>query len=126
MYKSNPYARVKENAINTATPEELTLMLYDGALKFANKAIISLEKSDYMEVSNFINRTKNIIRELQVTLNMSYEISNQLYDSYDYILFRLTEANIKKSPEMLNEAIDYIRMFRDTWKQVIKIARTKK
>lgn len=126
MYKSNPYARVKENAINTATPEELTLMLYDGALKFANKAMISLEKSDYMEVSNFINRTKNIIRELQVTLNMSYEISNQLYDSYDYILTRLTEANIKKSPEMLNEAIDYIRMFRDTWKQVIKIARTKK
>ena len=126
MYKANPYAKIKENAINTATPEELTLMLYDGALKFANKAMISLEKSDYMEVSNYINRTKNIIRELQMTLNMKYEISNQLKEAYEYIIFRLTEANIKKDADMLNEAIEHIRLFRDTWKQVIKISRTEK
>lgn len=126
MYKANPYAKIKENAINTATPEELTLMLYDGALKFANKAMISLEKSEYMEVSNFINRTKNIIRELQMTLNMDYEISTQLRDVYEYIIFRLTEANIKKDSEMLNEATDHIRSLRDTWKQVIKISRAGK
>lgn len=126
MYKPNPYAKIKENAINTATPEELTLMLYDGALKFANKAVIAIEKKNYTEANNFIQRTKDIIRELQLTLNMKYEISNQLRDAYEYMHYRLTQANIKKDLDMLNEVIEHIRLFRDTWKEAIKIARVGK
>lgn len=126
MYRANPYAKVKENVINTATPEELTLMLYDGALKFANKALIAIEKNNFAEANMNIQRTKDIIRELQLTLDMKYEISSQLYECYDYIHYRLTEANIKKDVEMLNEAIDHIRTFRDTWRETIKRARASK
>lgn len=126
MYQNNPYAKVKENAINTATPEELTLMLYNGAVKFANQAIMAIEKKDYQGANKFIQRTKDIIREFQVTLNMDYEISKQLYDSYEYIYIRLTDANMKKDIEIMKEVIDYLKLFRDTWKEAMRIARSSK
>ena len=123
MYKNNPYAKIKENAINTSTPEELTLMLYDGAVRFANQAIIEIEKKDYMGANNAIQKTKNIIREFQLTLNMKYDISNELYAAYDYMHRRLTEANMKKDIEILNEILEYLKLFRDTWKEAMRIAR---
>lgn len=126
MYKNNPYAKIKENSINTATPEELTLMLYNGAVKFTNQALIALEKNDYSSANKFIQKTKDIVREFQLTLNMDYDISHQLYASYDYMYRRLTEANIKKDAEILNEVLEYLRLFRDTWKETIKIARMSK
>lgn len=126
MQKQNPYAKIKENAINTATPEELTLMLYDGALKFVNRAVISIEKGNYMEANTSIQKTKDIVRELQTSLDMKYQISNELHDSYEYMHYRLTQANMKKDIEILNEMISHIRLFRDTWKEAIKIARASK
>ena len=123
MYRQNPYTKIKENAINTATPEDLTLMLYDGALKFANRAAIAIEKKNYTDANIYNQKTKDIIRELQITLNMDYEISTQLYEAYEYMHYRLTQANIKKDLEILNEVIDHIRLFRDTWKEAMKIAR---
>lgn len=123
MNAKNPYLKIKENAINTATPEELTLMLYDGALKFANKSVIAIEKKDYTQANLYIQRTKDIIRELQLTLDMKYEISQQLMEVYAYLHSRLTQANIKKDIQILNECIEHIRLFRDTWKETIKIAR---
>lgn len=126
MYKNNPYAKIKENSINTATPEDLTLMLYNGAVKFTNQAIISLEKKDYSATNISIQKTKDIIREFQLTLNMDYDISHELYAAYDYMHRRLTEANIKKDMDILNEVLEYLRSFRDTWKETMKIARASK
>ncbi len=126
MYKNNPYAKIKENAINTSTPEELTLMLYDGAVRFANQAIIAIEKKNYEGANNAIQKTKNIIREFQLTLNMKYDISHELYSAYDYMHRRLTEANMKKDIEILNEILEYLKLFRDTWKEAMKIARASK
>ena len=125
MY-NNPYAKIKENAVNTATPEELTLMLYNGAVKFANQAIIAIEKKDYYSANKAIQKTKDIIREFQLTLNMDYDISHQLYASYDYMHRRLTEANMKKDIEIMNEILEYLRLFRDTWKEAMKLARASK
>ncbi len=126
MYKNNPYAKIKENSINTATPEELTLMLYNGAVKFANQAIIGIEKKDYVAANKSIQKTRDIVRELQLTLNMDYDISHELYAVYDYILRRLTDANLKKDLDILNEVLEHLRLFRDTWKEAIKIARSGK
>lgn len=123
---NNPYAKIKENSINTATPEELTLMLYNGGVKFLNQAVIALEKKDYEMTNNSIQRAKNIIREFQLTLNMDYDISHELYEAYGYMHRRLTEANIKKDIEILNEVLEYLRSFRDTWKEAMKRARVSK
>lgn len=125
MY-NNPYAKIKENSINTATPEELTLMLYNGAIKFLNQAAIAIEKKDYMQANTFIQKTKDIIREFQITLDMKYEISEELNTAYDYMHRRLTDANMKKDLEILNEVLEYLRLFRDTWKEAMKIARASK
>ncbi len=123
MAINNPYAKYKSNAINTATPEELTLMLYDGALKFCNQAMVALEKNDYAKTNKLIQRVEDIIREFQLTLKMEYEISHQLNDLYNYIYSCLVKANINKSMETLVEATDLIRDMRDTWKEAMKLAK---
>lgn len=123
---NNPYAKYKSNSISTATPEELTLMLYNGAIKFCNQAAVALEKKDYMKSNTLIQRVQDIIREFQITLKPEYEISAQLNDMYDYIMRTLVTANIRKDDKKLQEATDLIRNMRDTWKEAMKIARAEK
>lgn len=126
MAINNPYAKYKSNAINTASKEELTLMLYNGALKFANQASIAIEKKDYMKANELIQRVKAIIRELQISLNKDYEIAQQLDLMYDYIFRLLTKANVRKDINVLDEATGLIRELRDTWKEAMKLARAGK
>jgi len=121
--KPNPYEKYKNNAIFTASGEELTLMLYDGALKFCNQALTALEGKDYERTNELIIKVQSIVQELQLTLDMQYEISHQLNSLYDYIYRRLLDANSKKDSAILIEARDYIRNFRDTWRDAIKLAR---
>ena len=121
----NPYDKYRNNAIFTATPEDLTLMLYEGALKFCNQALVALENKDIAKTNELIVKVQNIVREFQITLDMKYEISEQLNTMYDYLYQRLVEANIKKDAEILTEVRDHLRGFRDTWKEAIKLARQK-
>ncbi len=122
----NPYAAYANNSINTAPKEELTLMLYEGAIKFMNKCIISTEKKDFVAANEANKRVQDIIREFQSTLNYDYEISNQFNALYDYMYRRLIEGNIKKDVEILNEVLDLLREFRDMWKEAMYIAKTQK
>lgn len=123
MAINNPYAKYKNNAINTATPEELTLMLYNGALKFCNQAMLAFESKDYMKANKLIQKVEDIIREFQITLKPEYEISAQLDALYDYIYRCLVKANIQKDMKLLTEATDLIRNMRDTWKEAMKLAK---
>ena len=123
MSMSNPYNKYANNAIFTASKEELTLMLYEGALRFANQAIMALQSQDYVKVNENIIRVEDIIREFQITLDKKYEISLRFEQLYDYIYRRLVEANMKKSLEILEEVRDLLRDFRDTWKEAMKLAK---
>ncbi len=120
---NNPYEKLKENVLFTATKEELTLMLYEGALKFCNQAIIALEAKDIEKTSNLIIRVEDIIVEFQLTLNMDFEVSKYLASMYDYIYRRLIDANISKDIKILEEVRDLLRELRDTWKEAMKIAK---
>lgn len=126
MAINNPYAKLKQDSTYTATPEELTLMLYYGALKFGNQALIALEQKDFAKVNTLIQKVQTIIREFQLSLKNEYEISDQLNTLYDYIHRTLVDANIKKDKDKLEEAISLIRKMRDTWKEAMKIARAEK
>lgn len=106
--------------INTASPAELTLMLYEGAIKFCNKALYGLEQDDYAKVNENLLKAQRIITELRSTLDFKYAIAGEFETVYDYIYRRLVDANIKKDTEILEEALDYIRQMRDTWKEVMK------
>ena len=123
MAVSNPYATYAKNNINTASKEELTLMLYDGALKFTNQAVIAVDNKDYDRANDLIIRVEEIIREFQVTLDHSYEISANFDAMYDYMHRLLVEANYKKDTGLLNEVKGYLRDFRDSWKEAMKLAK---
>ncbi|MDK2800267.1 MAG: flagellar secretion chaperone FliS [Clostridiales bacterium] len=126
MAINNPYAQYKQNMAMTAPPQELTLMLYDGAIKFIKQAIIYTQEKKYDKASHFNVRAQDIISELNTTLDMQYEISHNLRSLYDYMMRRLVEANIKKDANILDEVLGFVTELRDTWKEAMKLARMSK
>lgn len=123
MAVNNAYAAYKNSQIQTASPAELTLMLYEGAIKFCNIALAAMEKKDYEKAHNNIMKVEKIIEEFQATLNYKYEVANDFNNIYVYIYRTLIEANIAKDPALLEEALEQLRGMRDTWKEVMKRAR---
>lgn len=123
MSLKNPYETYQQNSVNTASPGELTLMLYEGCIKFIKRGKKALEEKNYQEKNNNIIKAQNIIREFMVTLDMQYAISQELMIMYEYMLHRLIEANINNDIEILDEVEELVVGYRDTWKEVIKINR---
>lgn len=115
------YAAYAQNKILTATPAELTLMLYDGAIKFANIAMTGLEEGDIEKTHNNIIKVRNIILEFQATLDRKYEVAADFDKVYEYIKFCLTEANVKKDKEMMEQVLKTLRTMRETWKEVMTL-----
>ena len=122
----NAAAAYQDSKILTASPAELTLMLYEGAIKFCNLALIAIEKKELMKANTNIIKAERIISEFRTTLDFKYPVAEHFELVYDYIYRRLVEANIKKDPEILEEALGYIRDMRDTWKEVMKLAKVSK
>lgn len=122
---NNPYKMYEQNSVTTASAGELTIMLYNGCLKFIKKAKQAIEKNNIEERNTSIQKAQNIIRELMVTLNMDYEVSKNMMALYDFIIQSLLEANIKNDLKKLEEAEQIVIDFRDTWKQVIQLNRSK-
>ena len=110
----------------TASPQELTAMLYDGAVKFITLGKMSIEQNNIQDANNAIIRAQAIVEELNNTLNMGYELSHDLRKLYTYILEGLFQANLKKDMEILDEVLPFVRELRDTWKEAMKQAKIKK
>ncbi len=119
MIQKNPYAAYNNSKIQTATPAELTLLLYEGAIKFTNIAIVAMEKNDVQKAHDNIMKTEKIIEEFQATLDHKYPVAKDFEAVYSYFLKRLFDANIRKDPEILEEVLRHLRTMRDTWKEVM-------
>ncbi|MCT6925657.1 MULTISPECIES: flagellar export chaperone FliS [Bacillales] len=113
----------KQNSVTTASPGELTLMLYNGCLKFLTKSKRAIEEKNFEEKNTNIIKAQAIIAELMSTLNMDIEISKQMLPLYEYINRRLIEANTKNDTAIVVEVEGLVTEFRDTWKEVLKITR---
>lgn len=120
MPVQNPYEEYQRNKILTASPAEITLMLYEGAIKFCNIAIMAIEQNDMEKAHINITKTQRIIEEFRNTLDRKYEVAKEFDKIYVYVLQRLFEANIKKDKEILEEVNTHLRSLRDTWKEVMK------
>ena len=105
---TNAINHYKNSSVKTASPARLTLMLYDGAVKFCNIANTNIIKAE------------KIIVELRATLDMKYPVAKEFDRVYDYIYRRLVEANLRKEKEVLEDALKQIKTMRDTWKEVMK------
>ena len=123
MALNNPYAKYKQQSVNTATPEELTLMLYDGCIKFINIAKIAIEEKDFQSAHKNIIKAEDILTEFIITLNMDYEISKNLKELYVFYYNLLVEANLKKDIQKLEQVKEFVVDIRNTWKEAMILAR---
>lgn len=124
MALQNAYSMYQDNKIMTASPAELTLMLYEGAIKFCNIAVLGIEQNNFEKAHNNIMKTKAIITELRATLNFKYPVAQDFENVYLMINRKLSDANIRKDKDILEEVLVYLRDMRDTWKEVIKTSRS--
>ncbi|MCT4663300.1 MAG: flagellar export chaperone FliS [Tissierellales bacterium] len=117
------YQRYKQNSVLTASPEELTLMLYDGCLKFMRQAKLFIDENNIEKAHNAIIKAENIIDELNLTLKMEYPVSKALRPLYTFILEKLYEANMTKDASIIDEVYPMVEDLRNTWKEAMRRAK---
>ncbi|WP_308215521.1 flagellar export chaperone FliS [Sinobaca sp. H24] len=118
-----PSQAYKSQSVQTASKGDLTLLLYNGCLKFISRAETAIEAKDPEERHTFIMKAQDIIRELMITLRTDSDVGKNMMQLYDFILSRLKDANVNNDPQALQEAAGLVTDFRDTWKEVMKLDR---
>lgn len=116
---SNAYAVYQENNVLTASKGKLLLMLYDGAIKFLRFSKVAIEENNIQNTNKYLIKAQDIITELRSTLDMSYEISKSLDSLYEYMNYRLMNANINKDKEAVDEVLGMLMELRETWEKVV-------
>lgn len=125
---NNPYAQYQTAQFETAPPERLLLMLFDGAIRFTNTAIKAMQESNIPIAHQNCIKVQNILTELMSTLRFDVggDIARNLFDLYEYLHHRTITANMKKDPSILEEVGTHLREMRDTWAQAAKNVATEK
>jgi len=115
---ANNYLRTK---VLTATPEQLQLMLYDGAIRFADQAKAALQKNDFESSYNAISRAQRIITELSCSLkhDLAPDLCGKLSALYNFAYRKLMDANIEHKIESIDEALGILRYQRETWAMLL-------
>ncbi|MDP9699850.1 flagellar protein FliS [Paenibacillus intestini] len=117
---TSPYDKYKQNSVQTSTPGQLVIMLYDGALRFVKAGLDGIETKDYYKANMNLGKAQTIISELMSTLNQAYPVAKDLFALYEYMNHLLIQANIKKDKSLGEEAIGYLLELRETWVLVNK------
>jgi len=117
------YGAYANNKVTTASPADLVLMLYEGAIKFCNIAIVAIENKEIEKAHINIVKVERIVQEFQITLDYKYATAKDFNEVYTYLLQRLSEANMKKDKEILEEVLKHLRTMRDTWKEVMRLTK---
>lgn len=123
MALPSAYEKYNNSKVLTASPAELTLMLYDGAIKFCNISIMAIDEKDIQKAHQNIIKVQRIIEEFRATLDRKYPVAEDFDRIYVYLLRRLLEANLKKDKSILEEVNMHLRSMRDNWKEVMRINR---
>lgn len=126
MAVSNPYQSYRRMAAQTATPGQLVLMLFDGAINYLERALQGFELEDPLEFNQTINnnilKAQAIINELNASLDLEAggELAANLRRLYEYLDYRLTESNRTKTPEGLQESIQRLGVIRGAWAEMLR------
>lgn len=109
-----------ETTIQTASPAQLLIMLYDGAIRFCRQGIESINEKNYSDANANLLKVQNIVSEFIITIDRSSPISEELLQLYEYFNIRLVEANMKKSTEPAEEVLGHLIELKETWIQAAK------
>ncbi|RKY01241.1 flagellar export chaperone FliS [Candidatus Poribacteria bacterium] len=120
--------KYREIQIDTADPGTLILMLYDGAIHELNvlKELLKAPKLDREEFSKHMTKARDIIIELMASLNFDHPearpIASNLWRIYEYMVWRLMMADLKKDEGMIDEVLKLLTTLRDAWEQIVNRA----
>jgi flagellar protein FliS len=112
---TSPYEKYKQSSVQTSTPGQLIIMLYDGAIRFVKVGLEGISSKDYMKANANLGKAQTIISELMSTLDHSYPVSKNLFSIYEYMNHLLIQSNIKKETQPAEEALNYLQELRETW-----------
>lgn len=115
----------KNQEIQTASQEQILIMLYDGAIRFLHTAIASAKDNNMEKFHNNVVKTQRIIMEFMTTLdvNMGGEMAQNLFQLYEYLHYRLIQANLKKDVTMVEEVLAHLEELKKTWEEAIMLAK---
>jgi flagellar secretion chaperone FliS len=123
--RNNPWQSYRKVAVQTASPGQLVLMLYDGAIRFLERGLTGFEYKDPLQFNQTINnnviRAQAIIREMNARVDMEQgrDISENFRRLYNYFNSRLQHANFKKKKEPIEEVLAHLRVLRDGWAEML-------
>ena len=121
--QNSQYNQYKQQSAMTASPGELTLMLYDGCIKDLKLARTYISDKEFVKSNDASQKAQAIIAELMRTLDARYEVGKQLLALYDFILDLIVRSNVKKDTGLIDQAMEFISEIRDTWQQAVKLNR---
>ena len=124
-YNANPWQSYRQVATKTATPGQLVLMLFDGALRFLDKALIGFDLDDPLDsnlaINNNILKAQEILRELNSSLNMEQggEFAATMRRLYNYYDLQLSQSNLQKDPAGVQLVIRLLSVIRGAWAEML-------
>ena len=124
-YNTNPWLSYRQVATKTATPGQLVLMLFDGALRFLDKALVGFDLDDPLDsnlaINNNILKAQEILRELNMSLNMEKggEFATTMRRLYNYYDLQLSQSNLQKDPAGVELVIRLLSVIRGAWAEML-------
>ena len=121
---NSSYLQYQRTQTQTADPSELVVMLYEGAVKFLQRASFAIKAGDHQMAHTAIVRAQDIISELNVTLDHGYgSVAANLSRVYEYLYWRLVEANCKKDLVAIEEVLGLVRELLPAWQEAVRANR---
>lgn len=112
---TSPHQKYQQTQLHTASPAQLLLMLYDGAIRFSRVGISAIQEKNYEKANINLCKAQAVIHELIAALNYDYPIAKTLYQVYEYMIHQLINANMKKITRPADEVVSYLLELREAW-----------
>ena len=116
----SPYQKYQQSSVQTASPAQLVVMLYDGAIRFLKQSIEGIETKNIEITNTNLIKTQKIVNELIASLNFDYPIAHDLLRIYEYMSQQLIVANLKKDKAIAQEVLEHLVELKEAWFQVAK------
>ncbi|MCY7475641.1 flagellar export chaperone FliS [Paenibacillus larvae] len=116
----SPYQKYQQTKAQTASPAQLLLMLYDGAIRFVKLGIEGIQEHNMEKTNTNLCKAQSILHEMIASLNFNYEISNNLLRIYEYMLHQLIQSNVNKSAKPAEEVLSQLMELKEAWTEAGK------